>query len=159
MSGIFTPLEWALAAARAILWVSTANARAGCGFSSRQAPRQGTGRSERANPAAADSAAIPDRFCPICPADAARQRGAGLAMLHFRIDRLYSKARCGADRWSATIWKDRRKSRNRKTESDINHVCFGIFSQSDVPCRERDGYDHSAYPAWCALFAGTGVSP
>jgi hypothetical protein len=40
---------------------------------------------------------VADRFCLICPANAAKQRDAGSAMLHFRTDRLYSKAGLGAE--------------------------------------------------------------
>jgi hypothetical protein len=97
MFGIFTPLEWALAAARAILWFSIVNARADCGFSSRQRPHSGAARADWATGRGADSRTWPGRFCLICPANAAKQRAAGAAMLHFRTDRLYSKAGLGAD--------------------------------------------------------------
>jgi hypothetical protein len=54
------------------------------------ASRRRAGRSGK-NAPAPDSASGRDRFCLICPANATRQHGAGRAMLHFRIDRFYSK--------------------------------------------------------------------
>jgi hypothetical protein len=85
--------------------------------------------------------------------DAARHCGVDHAMLHFRIDRLFSVIQQGTRPQSPSIWKDDRKSRNGELESNINYVCFVNFSQSDVPCRRRDGYDGQAYPTWCVLFS------
>ena len=48
---------------------------------------------------------------------------------------LFGRVPRGAGRRSPSVWKDERKSRNREAESNVNHVCFGNFSQSDVPCR------------------------
>ena len=150
--GISTPLEWALAAARAILWFSIANARAGFGFSSASAAFRRLARRWRglARRPILPSAA---RVLPTCTANAARRRGAGHPRCCISASigsiRRQRAAPAGIDK----RLERQRKSRNREAESNVNHVCFGNFSQSDVPCRERDRYDHPAYPAWCAPFS------